>query len=474
MQWEAIVQGARSLIFCTDLDGRILAASRPDPSGVTGPGKCVFELLPDESRDAAAAALRRLQRTGQPVVFEDCGNSGAYRYRLEMSLLGTDEPTRVVVLASDVSAERRAQQQNQRMESMARLAGDFATEFNRMLTVIKSCAYFAHQRLHGNHRARDGIDGVVAATDRASRLIRELLAFSRRQPAAARVVDLNDTIAELDAMLRWGSSDVELITIPGEGVPSVEIDRNHVETLLLNLVENAHEAMRSGGTLTITTSKETVSSERLPNVAPGEYAVLTVSDTGEGMAEDTKARAFDPFFSTKRNGTGLGLSTCHGIVKQAGGEIVILSSVGRGTTAKVYLPATSRRPPQSRAHSAPVVGGTETVLVVEDEPIVRKLVVSVLRESGYHVLEAENGDTALMVADQHQRAIDLVVTDVVMPGTNGEVVARQLSSRYPHTKILFVSGVFAEPDGLSPGVAFLEKPFTPASLTQKVRRLLDA
>ena len=316
----------------------------------------------------------------------------------------------------------------------------------------------------------------------AAALTRQLLAFSRRQVLEPKVLDLNLTVSELETMLRrLIGEDVTLVTRYGPGLGRVRADLGQVEQVLMNLVVNARDAMPQGGALTIETANATIAAgDALGGaVESGSYVVVSVSDTGVGMDEATRAHIFEPFFTTKGpgKGMGLGLATVYGIVTQSGGHVEVDTEVGRGTTFRIYLPRTEE-PISGRSHfgPSPLARGTETILLVEDEDAVRALVRHVLQMNGYTVLEAGHGREALRIAEGHPGPIDLLVTDVVMPEVSGGELAARLTALRPRVKVLYLSG-YTDDAVVRPGVlhaetAFLQKPFTPSALAQKVREVL--
>jgi signal transduction histidine kinase/HAMP domain-containing protein len=377
--------------------------------------------------------------------------------------------------------------QSQKMESIGKLAGGVAHDFNNLLTPILGYAQLGIMGLKpGEERLRPNLVEIQKAAERASNLTRQLLGFSRRQIIEPKVLNLNTLIQDMDKMLRrLIGEDIELVTQPAQDLWLVKIDPGQVEQVLMNLVVNARDAMPNGGKVTVETFNAVLDPEYCASrqdVTPGDYAVLAVSDNGTGMSDEVKAHLFEPFFTTKEKGkgTGLGLATCYGIVKQNQGHIAVYSEVGQGTTFRIYLPRVNE------AASAPTIArqadtmprGTETVLLVEDEPAVRDLAVRVLREQGYTVLDAPNGAEALRIAHEHDgRRIDLLLTDVVMPLMSGSALAEQLRAAHPEIKVLFASGYTDEAivrhGVLSPGVTLIQKPFTPATLALKVRQVLD-
>ena len=389
----------------------------------------------------------------------------------------------------DVTDQRRLQQQvlqSQKMEAVGRLAGGIAHDFNNLLTVITSYSDLVLEELAPDDVKRDDLEQVRKAADGAAALTRQLLAFSRQQVVEPRVVSLNAVVEGLQKMLRRViDEDIELATSLAPDLGAVRADVGQLEQVLMNLAVNARDAMPTGGRLTI----ETANVEHDPDYARDHdaaavrrFAMLAVTDTGCGMDEATKARIFEPFFTTKPpgKGTGLGLATVYGIVKQAGGFIWVYSEPGQGTSFKIYLPevdATAERGATAPAGTR-VPGGTETVLLVEDAAAVRAVTKQVLERQGYTVLEAEDGEAALRLAHAHRGPIHLLLTDVVMPQLSGRELAERLAPLRPETRILYASGYTDDSvvrhGVLESGTAYLQKPFSPESLARKVREVLDA
>jgi PAS domain S-box-containing protein len=392
---------------------------------------------------------------------------------------------------TDISEQRLLEEQlrqSQKMEAVGRLAGGLAHDFNNLLTVIKGYSRMVldePRRKREEENFREIVAHIDSAADRAAALTRHLLAFSRKQVLQPKVIDLNALMVNLDKMLRrLIGEDIAIVTVAAPDLGSVKADPGQIELVIMNLVVNARDAMPKGGKLTLETTNVELDAEYARDhdgVEPGRYVMLAVSDTGAGMDAQTLALIFEPFFTTKElgRGTGLGLSTVYGIVKQSGGHIWVYSEPGRGTTFKIYL----ARVDEAAEHlpklkvSAAVVRGTETILLVEDNEQVRELTHSVLAGSGYSVLVAENGPTVEKICAQHKEEIDLLLTDVVMPGVSGREVAKQVTARWPGVKVLFMSGYtensIIHHGVLDDGTFFLAKPFTPSALTNKVREVLD-
>jgi PAS domain S-box-containing protein len=393
-----------------------------------------------------------------------------------------------LVVAEDITEHKQLEAQvlqMQKMESIGRLAGGIAHDFNNLLTVIIGNTGMASELLPPNHPALEDLQAIQAASQRAAGLTHQLLAFARKQILEPRVISLNGLIVDMDKLLRrLIREDIELVTLPAADLWQVKVDPGQIEQVLVNLVVNARDAMPNGGQLTIEMRNVVLDDSYIRShisIIPGSYVMLAVSDTGVGMSPEVQARLFEPFFTTKEpgKGTGLGLATCYGIVKQSGGNIWVYSEVGHGTTVKVYLPRVDELAESSAvADEATHLLGTETVLLVEDEPAVRALAARVLRNLGYLVLEAINGTEGLSVAQAHTGHIDLLLADVVMPEVGGKSLSEQLTSQYPNMKVLFMSGytdnAIVHHGRLDEGVVFLQKPFTPAALARKVRAVLDA
>jgi CheY-like chemotaxis protein len=371
------------------------------------------------------------------------------------------------------------------MEAVGRLAGGVAHDFNNLLTVIISYTDLLLEDLDRDDPKREDVTAVRKAAEGAAALTHQLLAFSRKQVLQPKVLDLNATVASTEKLLRrLIGEDIRLVAKLGSSLGRVKADPGQIEQVIMNLAVNARDARPAGGQLTIETADVAMDEAYVrghPTAEPGRYVMLAVSDTGIGMDEQTKAHIFEPFFTTKElgKGTGLGLATVYGIVKQSGGFIWLYSEPGQGTSFKIYLPLVEE---SAQRHAMPAVAklprGTETILVVEDAPAVRTVIRQVLERQGYTVLEAPNGEAAFALATKHHGPIHLLLTDVVMPGVNGRQLSEQLARPRPDMLVLFTSGYTDDSvvrhGILESGIAYLQKPFTPDGLARKVREVLDS
>jgi signal transduction histidine kinase/ActR/RegA family two-component response regulator len=422
-----------------------------------------LRLLEDLMRHAALAiANSRLLRATELELGE--------RRKTEEALRRTEEELR----------------QAQKMEAVGRLAGGVAHDFNNLLSVILSTCALLLEDLAPGARMRGDIDEIRQAGERAADLTRQLLAFSRRQVIEPRILRLDEVVAGMESMIRRVlGEDVVLRIVRGRDVGRIKADRGHLEQVILNLIVNARDAMPGGGTVIVETASVELDgayAERHIGIAPGPHAMLAVSDTGVGIDRPTLQRIFEPFFTTKQagKGTGLGLSTVFGIVRQSGGGIWAYSEVGRGSTFKVYLPRTDEPEGIAAAAATPpeTLRGSETILLAEDQEQVRTVARAILERHGYQVLEARDGSEALGLGEGHPATIDLLVTDVVMPGMTGRELAERLRPLRPGMRVLYVSGYTEETilhqRVVAPGVAFLQKPLVPRTLLAKIREVLDA
>jgi two-component system cell cycle sensor histidine kinase/response regulator CckA len=381
----------------------------------------------------------------------------------------------------------RLLQQSQKMEAIGRLAGGVAHDFNNVLCVILGNSLLVREKLEPGHSAQQEIEEIIKGAERAAELTRRLLTFSRHRPVEPGIVDANQVVSELKHMLATLiGSQVRVAFQPGENLWKVRADRGQLEQLLLNLAANARDAMPDGGTLLIETTNVKLDEEQARkrlDAAPGEYLSLAVTDTGCGMEPEVRARIFEPFFTTKEpgKGTGLGLATVFGFVRQSGGHIAVESEVGKGTTFRIFLPRCTAAadavslPPL--ASVAPAMRGSETVLLVEDDDQLRGTVRAVLRRHGYTVLDAGSPGDALLVSEQYSEAIDMLLSDIVLPHMSGAELAERIITTRPGIRLLFMSGYTETPvprlSLVDYQVEVLQKPFTPQKLADAVRRTLD-
>ncbi len=455
----------------------------------------VREMIHPEDRERMVAIMANQVETGgydaEYRILRDDGSTRWIWARDYAVRDGKDGIKRFVGIAEDVTERKQLEAQfleAQKMEVLGQLAAGVAHDFNNVLGVIMGYSDLIAEDLGPEDPIQKYAEEIRLAAKRAAGLTQQLLIFSRKQTVQAVVLDLNEVLESMDKMVRrLVDENVEMTMVYGEQTGQIKADSGYVWQVLMNLAVNARDAMPSGGKLAIETSAVTLDeayARAHPGTTPGDYAMLSVADTGTGMSEEVKAHLFEAFFTTKPTGkgTGLGLVTCQTIVRQSGGHIDVSSELGRGTTFKIYFPRIADPLPvaASSVHKTGRLrpGGTETVLVVEDEPSVRHLARGVLQAGGYDVLTAPNGQDALRVAREHQGApIALVVTDVIMPRMGGVVMAEWLKITNPDLKILFTSGytddAITHHGVLEGGVEFLPKPYTPASLTRKVRELLD-
>jgi PAS domain S-box-containing protein len=428
-------------------------------------------VTPDEEFTVASGETRRFQTTRRPLADE------------------RGEIARVLAVSVDITERLQMQEQllhAQKMETVGRLAGGIAHDFNNLLSIILNCASFIDRGLPPDSPLRHDSRQILSTVNRCVDLTRKLLTFSRRQIINPRVIGVNGFLRSMETMLRRLVRErvlLEFRLAPDTG--AVCVDRGQLEHLLINLCINADDAMRDGGTLTVRTAcaAPPAAGKGAAAAASGDFVMIAVRDTGTGMSEEVQARIFEPYFTTKEGGqgTGLGLPSIYGIVKQNGGAIEVESAPGKGSEFRVYLPRAGSSPgvsASSREAPAPA-RGVETVLLAEDEQMVRAVTARMLREHGYTVLEAESGDDALRLARAFgPQRVSLLVTDVVMPGMSGKKLVEELRREAPGLRVVYISGYPQEELGrnreLEPGVAFLSKPFSGATLAAKVREILDA
>ncbi|MBI3046868.1 MAG: response regulator [Acidobacteria bacterium] len=398
-------------------------------------------------------------------------------------------PVRAAGIGVDITERRRLEQQllqAQKMESIGNLAGGIAHDFNNLLTAIAGYCQLLQERSGLEAGMLGDLNEIRLAVDRAAALTRQLLAFGRRQVLAPRIVSLNDVVADIAPMLRrLIEESVQIDLHLAQDLAAINVDPSQMEQVVLNLAVNARDAMPQGGKLTIETANaelDNAYAQTHGDVRPGPHVMLSVSDTGHGMTPEVQARIFDPFFSTKSpgHGTGLGLATVYGIVKQSGGHIFVYSEPGLGTTFRLYFPVAVDAPRPAALPAKDVdrdLSGSETILVVEDDPRLRALDERILKRYGYHVLVAADVEGAMRVCTEHRGPIHVVLTDVVMPGGSGRNIGDWVLEHRPETKVMYMSGyadtAIVHHGVLDPGTHFLQKPFSPAELARKVRSVLS-
>jgi PAS domain S-box-containing protein len=503
---QAVIDNTAASIYVKDLEGRFLLVNRCLAETVRWDraaliGKTDYDLFPREQADAVRIVDAHVLAAGIPLEAEESVplEGGELHTYLSIKAPLTDRDGRIVGLcgiSTDITERKRAEaslrrsedqlRQAQKMEAIGNLAGGIAHDFNNLLSVILGYSSMLAQQLPSGDPRRADIEEIAAAGQRASELTRQLLAFARKQILQPKVVSLNDVLTGIERMLRrLIGEDVELTVATDPGLGTAMVDPGQIEQIIMNLAVNSRDAMPQGGKLTLETRNvvldESYAAEHT-GAAIGPHVMLAVTDTGVGMDEATRARMFEPFFTTKERGkgTGLGLATVFGIVKQSGGTIWVYSEPGKGTSFKIYLPRTDATAPGPSDIAVPSRprGGHETILIVEDEPRVRTLVRTILERFGYHVLEAQSGSDALVIGEKYDAAIHLLLTDVVMPRISGRQLTDQLRPLRPEMKVLYMSGYtddsIVHHGILDPGLAFLQKPVTPEALMQKVREVLDA
>ena len=434
-------------------------------------------ILREYARDKETFETRWKRKDGKVINVRLTGNA---------VLNAENETDYYEVIAEDITDRRLLEEQlrhAQKMEAVGRLAGGVAHDFNNLLTVIKGYSELILDHLMQADPMRLQVEEIRKAADRAASLTRQLLAFSRRQVLSPKVLDLNSVISNMDRLLkRLLGEDVELHLLLAPQLARVKTDPGQLEQVIMNLAVNARDAMPEGGRVIIETAGVTLDSRTSSHAhpsEPGNYVMLAVTDTGHGMPEEVRVRVFEPFFTTKERGTGLGLSTVYGIVKQSGGSVFVESELGRGSTFRVYLPCVDDPPePQPKEPQSGVHRGNETILLVEDEDGVRTLVRQMLERSGYTVIETRSAGEAFLICEREQSPIHLLLTDVVLNQISGNELAKRVAPVRPEMKVLYISGytedAIVKHGVLEPGIAFLQKPFTAEDLARRVREVLDS
>jgi signal transduction histidine kinase len=449
-----------------------------------------LELIHDAKERGATKPFILMTGFGSGAIDEAALREGAADY-VEKQLVGTHLERSIRYALRDWQADRALREredqlrQAQKMEAIGRLAGGIAHDFNNLLTAIVGYTDIVFERLPPEDQTTRDVKEIRKAADRATALTRQLLAFSRKQFLHPTVLDLNDTVTSLLQMLpRVIGEHIETVTRLAAPLGRVKADSSQLEQVLVNLVLNARDAMPAGGTITIETANVEVTPVRVAGeglgVKPGPYVLLTITDTGTGMDQETRSHVFEPFFTTKAKGkgTGLGLATVYGIVDQSGGAIAIDTALGRGTTVRIYLPAVSEAAGREEPETTPAnTSGTETILLVEDNDAVRELARRALRQRGYTMIEARNADEALAWVSRGERP-HLLLTDVVMPGLSGPNLAARILQQQPQLRVLYMSGYSGDAAAVHGtfwgGVPLLQKPFTTSQLAARVRMALDS
>jgi two-component system, cell cycle sensor histidine kinase and response regulator CckA len=496
--FKLISENAADMIAVVNVDGT-RAYNSPSYQRILGYSSdelrrtSAFEQIHPDDRSKVVAAAEEAKRSGR-------GRRVEYRMRHKdgqwIALESTASVVRdskgqiqkLIIVNRDITERKQLEQQlylAQKLEAIGTLSGGIAHDFNNLLGVIIGYTETLQKRMQLRNRFRAAIDEIQRAAQRAASLTQQLLAFSRKQVLEPKILDLNAIVSEVEKML--GSvlgEHIDLVLVLSKSIGMVKADRTQIERVILNLAVNARDAMPQGGRLTVETANVELDDARatLPRyIAPGSYVLLKVTDTGCGMSPDVQAHIFDPFFTTKEKGkgTGLGLATVYGVIKQSGGYILADSDLGKGTTFEIYLPRVASAPEitkDSRSLATAVSGHQAVVLLVEDEPSMRTLTRDVLQEAGYTVFEAADAFQAVEIAKQSEVGIDLLLTDVIMPGMNGRALAQALSAARPETRVLFMSGYahteIATQGILDAGTSILHKPFRQDELIRRVEEAL--
>ena len=505
-QFRSIVESEPECVTTVSRDGTLLSIN---PTGLALVearsadeviGRPVVALIHPDDRAAFQQSHRAIcEGQSEILSFRMRGLHGGLRW-VEAHSAPLRDPQRNIIsvlsINRDITEQRRMEQalrdseaqlrQSQKMEAMGKLAGGIAHDFNNLLTVVIGCCSLLRSRLDVNDLIRTNIERIQAAGERGALLTQQLLAFSRQQVLQPQVLSLNETIANIVPMLQpLLGEHIKVLSVFARDLGLVEVDPGQMDQVIMNLAVNARDAMPDGGTLTIETANVELKdpTTHFRSVIPaGSYVTLTITDTGCGMDAEIQARIFDPFFTTKEvgKGTGLGLSMTYGIVKQSGGVITVHSEPKHGATFTIYLPRVKpvALPEENGARQGQAAMGSETILLVEDNEMVRQISREVLQDNGYQVLEAPGGLAAMKLCQAYKKRIHLLLTDVVMPGMNGWELAHSIQPMRVEMKVLYMSGytdlVQNHQSVLEPGVAFLQKPFTPNELAHKIREVLDA
>jgi two-component system, cell cycle sensor histidine kinase and response regulator CckA len=497
---QVVEHAPQGIVVTTGVEARYLNAAAARWFGAESPAQLIGSPVLDRIRADHRPAVRERLATvsaGEPALPAELDflrlNGDVFPVEVSATPILYDGQVSALVFFRDLTDRKRAEEertrleqrlrQAQKMESVGRLAGGVAHDFNNHLTVINGYCDMLLDALGPDDPLREELSEIRAAGDRAAALTQQLLAFSRKQVVEPRPLNLNDVVEEYCRMVRrLIGEDIEVATELDPALGPVLADRGQMHQVLMNLAVNARDAMPDGGTILVTTTNAELADvdPAVADVKPGPYIVLTLSDTGVGMSPETLQKIFEPFFTTKPMGigTGLGLATVYGIIEQAGGFIRVTSQSGHGTTFRIYLPRIGEDPQAALtpAGSQKSIGGNETVLVVEDQAEVRKLATGILKKNGYSVLEAANGAEALALAAERPGRIDLLLTDLIMPGITGRELAQRLAEARPEIKVLYMSGYSDDllaRDGMLPGsIAYLSKPFAPADLATKVREAI--
>ena len=497
-RYRELVENARDIIYTQDLYGNYTSINKSAEqlTGYTREESLKInscQVIAPEYRETAREMItRKLKGEAETTYDLEIIAKDGRRVAMEVNtrlIYQNDRPVGVQGIARDVTERKQLEvqlRQSQKLEAVGQLAGGVAHDFNNLLTVILGASEMVLRRMDRSDPFYRNVEEIKKAGEHASSLTRQLLAFSRKQVLQPKVIDLNTIVADMGKMLlRLIGEDIELITDLKPSPARVKADPGQIEQVVMNLAVNARDAMPRGGTLIIKTSDVVMDDDlarRYVSIEPGPHIMLTVSDTGHGMDAETQARVFEPFFTTKESGkgTGLGLATVYGIVKQSGGNIWLHSEPGIGTTFKIYLPRIDNVPgsvePVSEMHSVPE--GNETLLLVEDEEQVRRIIKEILEKQGYRVLSAANGEEALKFAEDPRMQIHLLLTDVVMPQISGRELAERLLTIRPQLQVLYMSGytddAIVRHGLLEESLNFIQKPFDSISVARKVREVLDS